>query len=229
MVDKYRSDPLYREMITALIKADGVDEAIDLKVIPRKPRSWRHPMVASVTKKDAEILASALSHLELTKLIRSLVKYTRKYGPSVSGGSASPVVFLYQQFCDLYPEDEPEMTAWIVDNRINNYEPFGTIIHCDSRSMIEHLNARHQQSLCAQANIAESSQRHEDKLAREAVKATENLPNAIRRGDIAAINALLEKGADTQEANRIVGSLQKLAALHKRDKTLKLLIDKNIL
>jgi hypothetical protein len=226
MTDRYKSDPQYREMITSLIKADGDADTLDLSVIPRKPSSWGHPMIICVRNNDADLISKALSKTELQKLIRSLVKYSRVHGPRVSGGSASPVVFLYSRYCDLYPEDEADMTAWIVDNRVNEYEPFGTRTNCDTRSISARLDLRDQRR---KEVIAIENEQQETKRLREGKKATENLPYAIRRGDLDAINELLDKGADTKEASHILGPLQKLAIRHKRDKALRLLIDKGIL
>ena len=69
---------------------------------------------------------------------------------------------------------------------------------------------------------------HEAKLARDAVNATQRLPNAVRRGDVAAVEVLLKKGADWGTVVSTSGSLVKLAEDNGRQNVAQLLREKQI-
>lgn len=69
---------------------------------------------------------------------------------------------------------------------------------------------------------------HEDRLARDAANATQRLPNAVRRGDVAAVEVLLRKGADWGTVVGTCGSLVKLAEDNGRLKVAQLLRGKQI-
>ena len=69
---------------------------------------------------------------------------------------------------------------------------------------------------------------HRAKVSRDAVNATQRLPNAVRRGDAAAVEALLKKGADCAAVASTTGSLVKLAEDNGRQQVATLLRQKQI-
>ncbi len=84
-------------------------------------------------------------------------------------------------------------------------------MHNESTSYREFRAARSAQKVRATISEGENQRRHEEKLARLAAKATEDLPNAVRRGDLKAVEALLAKGADPIKASVVSGSLRLVA------------------
>lgn len=173
-------------------------------------------------------LGNTLGEADLRHLIRGLVRYPSMAGAQFSGGSASPVIPLYTEFVARYPHSEPELTTWIVRNRVNDYEPFGTIMNAGALSLQEHNRLRQKRweqakiNLQAQQDIADRSR---EKAAQEA---TDRLPNAVRRGDIKALKAMLEKRADPQAASEKVGSLRALAKEFEREDMAQFLSSKGI-
>jgi hypothetical protein len=69
-------------------------------------------------------LAANLRDDDLENLIRGWVLHSRASGDS--GGSVSPVIWLFQVFQQRCPSREPELTQWIFANRVNDYEPYGS-------------------------------------------------------------------------------------------------------
>jgi len=70
-------------------------------------------------------LANALTPDELEALIRGLILYGRKTG-RCHQGPFSPVMWMFRRFAMNWPEREGELGGWIVANRVNPYDPFGT-------------------------------------------------------------------------------------------------------
>lgn len=202
------------DIVKSLIDADKQEGAFDLASIKPMHRNAGYPSIIPYNKSNAKYLGENLSEEDLNHLIRALIKYSQLAGPSKSGGSASPVIPIYSEYVEKFPGSEAELTSWIIRNRINDYDPFGTIVHNDCPSYKIFLETWKQHKLY----LAEQEQkRNEEKLARWEIDATEKLPNAVRRGDIKAVKALLEKGGNPKEAMIKVGSLCKLANEHGRD------------
>jgi hypothetical protein len=76
---------------------------------------------------------------ELYLLIKGLVLYTQSY-QQCSGGSVSPIRVLLEEFQSKDPEREPELTSWIVDNRVNVYDPWGGRKFSEARSFREYYD-----------------------------------------------------------------------------------------
>jgi hypothetical protein len=149
-------------------------------------------------------------------LIRGLVRYSRISGRGI-GGSVSPVVTLYRIVVEQLRIAEPELTRWIVSNRTNPYEPFGTLSHEHATTYAEYLVRRAARTFRASSDDAERRQRAKDvRNERERKESTERLANAVRRGDVAAVQALLDKGADVGAALPDGGSLVTLALANGR-------------
>lgn len=81
-------------------------------------------------------LAESISDYDLKHLIKGLILVSQS--GEFFYGSGSPVITLYYHYTCMYPETEPNLTAWIADNRCNDYEPFGTCIHGNARSLKEY-------------------------------------------------------------------------------------------
>ncbi len=171
-------------------------------------------------------VAKVLSEDELRHLIQGLVLYSRARGRGI-GGSASPVIFLYLTYIARFPNFEPELTAWVVDNRVNDYEPFGSSCHEGARTYAEFLEGK-----CVPWGIPwgseiprevfanfgaefieydEYSRRGATVRQRLLDERAQKLADAVRRGDLKAVIALLDKGVDPQTAADRDGSLVKLA------------------
>lgn len=148
-------------------------------------------------------LGQRLKKLDLANLIRGLVAYGRVTGRS-TGGSVSPIIPLYYAFAERFPKDEPDLTRWIVSNRTNEYDPFGSTICNRESSLEDYRRARGARAEVAIANetrdLARQAEDKERKRIKDAENATSNLCNAVRRGDLAAVKALLQKGADVSRA-----------------------------
>lgn len=178
-----------------------------------RDRAWRRLMCGHEPWQE---LAPRLNEFELRNLIRGLVLFSRVTG--WSGGSVSPVIVLYRAYIERWPEREPALTGWIVDNRLNDYEPFGTICHGDARSQAE----LHQFRVCCAkdraANMARDAERQQQAASLKAARATTRVTGAVRRGDVAALEALLRTGADLAVALAPGESLVELARANRRDK-----------
>jgi hypothetical protein len=168
-------------------------------------------------------LASTRAEPDVRDLIKGLVMYSRT--KRLVGGSVSPVIDLYSVYRQRFPELEPLLTAWIVENRVNDYEPFGTTVHHSAKSFGAFQAARADR----RQGVKHSEQADQDrKRARLAREATGRLANAVRRGDVKAVKVLLDKGADTLVAAGEGGSLQRLAADTGRAEVLALLQERGV-
>lgn len=146
-------------------------------------------------------LGEILSEIELKALIRAIVMHSREAGRFTSGGSTSPINALYCLCCMLYPESEWEMGLWIHENTVNpNYEPGLS----PSGQIAKQKDSRRRQLLEDERQVIAKRGRVE----RDAKKATLNLPNAIRRGDVKAVKVLVEKEGDIKQAFLEVDSLR---------------------
>lgn len=151
-------------------------------------------------------IGNRLDQVRLCHLIKGLVLYSQASG--WSGGSVSPVIHLYRGFVERFPEAELALNRWIVENRRNPYEPFGSLWFDDASSV------REREQLWAQLRRKrelEQARREEVRRERVAADATAKLPNAVRRGDLAAISALIAKGADWHARDASGSSLLEIA------------------
>lgn len=155
-------------------------------------------------------VARELGASDLEHLIKGIVLYSRASRRS-TGGSVSPVIVLYEGHSLRFPDHEPALTAWIVDHRMNPYEPFGSTQHPEARSLQEYRRLSFERSSRAHANRVAEAERQErareERLLREQREATVRLAPAIRRGDLLAVKALLAKGADLAQEALEGGSL----------------------
>ncbi len=152
-------------------------------------RTWDRLMIGEEPWLE---VGATLDRKELEWLIKGLTLLTR--GPLGHAGSVSPVIQLYRKFRERFPEAEPALTAWIVDRRVNEYEPFGTGRFPEARSYADYLRLRASQDAVQEHRERVEAQQRIDAKARKAARATEQLPKALARGDIAAVTALLDAG-----------------------------------
>jgi hypothetical protein len=149
----------------------------------------------------------------LQALIRGLVLFSQASG--WSGGSVSPVIPLYAVYVWRFPLSEPSLTRWIVANRRNDYEPFGTTMHGNAERLSELREHQRARARKTTSNLQREELRRQEaarlRRLRESERATRNLANAVRRGDLGAVTALLAKGADWKKAVTSNGSLLALA------------------
>ena len=83
--------------------------------------------------------ALKLDTKDLDRLIRGMVLFIRASFPSYYS-SVSPVIVLYGCYIKRNPINEPELTRWIVANRVNPYEPFGTVMYPTATTYDEFLS-----------------------------------------------------------------------------------------
>ena len=166
-----------------------------------------------------QALGDSLPQESLSDLIRGLVLHSRALGFS-PGGSVAPVICLYRSFVRRFPEDEPGLTAWVVANRVNSHEPFGSTIGNKASSLKEHLLLRLSHASAGEKRRQRKEREEQEAMAlrraRDAEAATTRLANAVRRGDLGAVQALLAKGADPSKALPAGQSLLTLAVEHGR-------------
>lgn len=152
-------------------------------------------------------VAETLGESDLRQLVRGLIlcsQITRW-----SGGSVSPVIPLYWEYVRRFPAEEPALTGWIADNRVNPSEPFHS--YGQARSLRDYYAMREAKGRMRQAAKAAEAERQSIASKRKAADATKKLARAVRRGDIGAVRALLARGADWRTVQEEAGSLISLA------------------
>lgn len=152
---------------------------------------------------------------QIADLIRGLVLYCRASRRQI-GGSVSPVIALYRALVRRTPVWEPEFTSWIVDHTTNQHEPFGTSV-VSGRSYAEYRQNSHiRETQRVEAEAERLKSERAGRREREGKLATERLANAVRRGDLLAVQAMMSKGADVTAALPDRGSLVAHATAHGR-------------
>jgi len=158
-------------------------------------------------------LMSARSSDEIVDLIKGIVLLSRKLDAAI-GGSVTPVVPLFNELRFRGAPGLNELSSWVLANRLNEYEPFGG---WTPEWVRDHDGYMAWQEVCSKRR----QERRDSEIARAAVvegrrtaAATAKLANAVRRGDLLAVKALLAQGASPTEALPDGGSLQAFAASH---------------
>jgi hypothetical protein len=168
--------------------------------------------------RDAEDIRDALM---------GVVLVSRSLGRAI-GGSVSPVVSMFRLLVERDPPWLNELSAWIVRNGVNEYEPFGS--SC-SRSFADYEQFKAWEAaraLRSERNLAREAARDDEARLLRRPANNRNLVNAVRRGDVLAVKALLADGADPREAMPEGGSLQELARANGRELLLQYLESQGI-
>lgn len=178
------------------------------EALVRDPRDWR----AQISGRSTE---------ELRDLVKGLVFLSRHLGPI--GGSVSPVTRVFREIQCRKPPWTDELAGWVLDHRVNEYEPFGTMIPLQVKDL-DGLRKWQEDCLSRRAARADAEAlRAREASERRAARATKNVVGAVRRGDLAGLKALLAQGACLERALPDGHSLQELAASHGRQHMVELL------
>lgn len=166
-----------------------------------------------------QVVGRGLTDDEIRDLIRGLVLYSRAVGHGI-GGSVSPVIVLYSELIGRLPDWEPEFTSWVVANRRNRWEPFGTLNDGNATTFRAFKSycetCATEQAKRYEAGLKRQAADQEAKRARDRRESTERIAAAVQRGDRHAVEALLKKGPDLSAALPDGGSLVDLALAHER-------------
>lgn len=214
-----------RSLVAALIELGRIDRDVapDWPPGPEAAQEFLHQMGY-----DWRGLAGQLDRDDLARLIKGIVRSTRVWGAMLTGGSTTCVPVLYAVFADRFPDDEPELTSWVVAHRVNPYEPYGTTMCNDAPTLLFFHTQQFGRACTRREHLEAEESRRLEAVARNAVVATGRLSAAVRRGDHAAVRALLDKGADPSQALPDGGSLLELARSNGRDRVIALLQERGI-
>lgn len=175
------------------------------------------PILTAGADEPWDNLGSSLSEVPLRRLVRGLVLYGEL---SRDRGSVSPVINLCRAFARRFPQSEPELIEWVVANRVNDYEPFGSLVLNWHSSFSDRERGLRLREVESEKKRAVDRLRGEEarslKRLRESEKATQDLLGAVRRGDLPAVRALLAKGASLQHYRNSGQSLLALAEANGR-------------
>ena len=166
-----------------------------------------------------ETVARTRTPEQIRDLIRGLVLYSRASGRNLCG-SVSPVSVLYRAMVHTRPKWEPAFTRWIITNRTNQWEPFGTLNTGGATTYQEFVAHKTKEAeVKARRSAVGKEQQSQDqrlKQQRDRTEATQRIAAAVMRGDLNAVKALLGKGAIPSEAVQDGHSLVDLAVEHRR-------------
>jgi hypothetical protein len=139
-------------------------------------------------------LAQSHSVDNLEALIRGLTVAESSF-QGWQAGSVSPVIWAFVVFERRAPARAGKLADWVLAHTDNHYLPFGSSSF-SARSR-DKLALRRREYAGRQEVVQRAeAERAAEARERRAAKATKDLPNAVRRGDLSAIDGLLEKGAD---------------------------------
>jgi hypothetical protein len=172
-------------------------------------------------------IGNELSETDLRCLIKGLVLLGRN---ALRGaGSVSPVVPLFERYRARFGSSEEALGKWILMNRANPAEPFGSGKHPSVATWREYETAREIDDENVSQPREDDQVQHAEAQKRKAQKATIMLGDAVRRGDLAAVTSLLAKGADVHGAAVLAGmSMRELAQVHGRAGVLEFLVSQGI-
>jgi hypothetical protein len=163
-----------------------------------------------------QIVAQELSETDLENLIRGYVLYSRAR-PTHSGGSCSPVIRLYWVFSKRFPHKSEELADWVFKHTTNHYEPLGTKITYGAINLKEYNVRRAEHDRLANLKHEKYLLMKQEESIHKKETATQRIAAAVRRGDLKAVKALLDRGADFKRALPEGESLVVLAKNNGRD------------
>jgi hypothetical protein len=86
-----------------------------------------------------------LSETQLQSIIKGFVLLDRMIENPNLGyglfGSVSPTAYLCTRYAQRFPDKEAQITEWVVNHRINEYDPFGTTVLNECLSFASHEQA----------------------------------------------------------------------------------------
>jgi len=130
---------------------------------------------------------------QVADLIKGLIYFESMFDRQF--GSVPPASNLFQIYASMVHAKERDRFAdWILANTINDYMPFGTNNH-GARNLDELKKKDESRKARKQATASHEHAKFEEARNRRSLKATEKLPNALRRMDAKAVAALIAKGA----------------------------------
>lgn len=187
------------ELVQLLIAAADSESSSFASLLANPNETWKRLSVGNEPWRE---LGQQLEREHLHKIIRGLVAYSQAGG--FLGGSVSPVIALYHALVRRFPADEPDVTRWVVNNRVNPWEPFGSMV-CNSAT----TQAGRARSIGALASARAKGAAIEEERQQAATlirgqRATQRLANAVRRGDVKAVEALLLKGAEPSRVKPLI-------------------------
>lgn len=171
-------------------------------------------------------VADKLRREEIASLIKSLTLIESNY-TGWKGGSVSPVILLFKKLVSIDQNFSNEIADWVLANTDNDYLPFGSF-NFGGKSLVELEMLRKLSSERKSARYEAEKERQELARKRKAQKATLALTNAVKRNDVHAVKALIEKGADIHVKDSEGISVFEHALIKNNEKILELLksIDK---
>jgi len=175
-----------RDFLRALIDAQGNARAVELL-----PGAFNHRLVLEHTFALRPLLAEVkgLPHEDQVSFIRSLALYEQTVG-----GIGSPTLLFHA--LPVVSDPDHDIFDWVLTNT-TSYNHYAN--GAKSYKSLEHLESlRRGRSV---ATLERERQRAADAVLHRADTAGSNLFNAIRRGDIKAVEALLNQGASPETTN----------------------------
>jgi hypothetical protein len=171
-----------QDILNALVAARGLPQ--DVETIPG---SFVHRIVSKHLSQLRDILPQVenLSTEDQLSFIKSLALYEQAAG----GLGSTTLLFHAFQYVD---DSDHKMFDWVLANT-TSYEYYA----CGAKSYAELQQREEESSKRTAANLEREAQRAAEAKVRRAKKASANLINAIKRGDIKAVEALLRQGAST--------------------------------
>lgn len=188
----------FNECVEALIELGKTGVFNHIRLDPS--RDTQKKIMA--TRETWELISNSLLEEELCHLIKGLVLFDKAIAKNSYGlgGSVAPGIILCKRYSLRFPEKDEDLMSWVVDSRVNPYLPFGSMVYNHYKSFREYKeDERLRDTERREREIVESrlqQERKKIKKEKDLVNAKKNLPNAVRRGDIKAVIALVEKGID---------------------------------
>lgn len=167
-------------------------------------------------------IAAPLAEEELVALIKAMTM-AENILPGWSSGSVSPVIWLFNCYRPADQKAREELTDWILARTQNPWVPF---TNHGARSLAEYQEIKERIRTGKMAVQAAETIRQVDASTRRASKATRDIFNALRRGDVKAVKALMTKGADLHAVDEIGRSVLDRAREHSNEEIIQLIDEK---
>lgn len=142
-------------------------------------------------------IAEKLTQNNLMALIKTLT-IAESLLEGWQGGSVSTVIWLFNKYAPLSSTDKDGLADWILRHTDNYYVPFSNY---GAKTLDEYHERRSKYLNEKRETQIKEELHHQDAVKRHAIKATKDIFPAIARGDIKAVKALIQKGADLDACN----------------------------